>query len=94
MSCQRMRITPIGIHHIDLKVAITIGLEDNLAVIRRPGGVLIKTLSIRELAHLTAIRFHHIHIGVAGMGTSPLKAIRLPSGDQAGNNSQSALSVN
>ena len=53
-------IPPIGIHHVDFKVPISIGRKNNPLTVGRPGGIPVATASIGESLLILPIGVYHV----------------------------------
>ena len=78
------RIAAIGVHHVDLGIAISVGGKGNLAAIWGPRGILVDESGIigepgRRTA--TSVGIHHVDLGIIAIsvrGEGNLAAIRGP----------------
>src|SRR5690606_37453151 len=57
-------VSTIGIHHIDLRTAATVGREHDLGSIRRVGGRGVDRIGVCETRGRTGAHIHRINIGV------------------------------
>ena len=55
---------PVGVHHVDLGVAVAVARERDLGPIRGPGRTEVSGRSVGEPHRVRAVGLHHVDLGV------------------------------
>ena len=55
---------PVGVHHVDLGVAVAVARERDLGAVGRPGRFGVRGRVIREPHRVRAVGVHHVEFGV------------------------------